>query len=137
MMRARLIIAIFTTLLAEAVLLVLGLWVLPQLGVNISLWVVIILMLVWVVYAVTIYRVGSRALKRKPVAGLTAMVGSRGKVVEAIAPEGFISIGGELWRAIAAGESKIEVGEEVTVVEQDGLKLAVVKKSRGEASVDE
>ena len=88
------------------------------------LWLLIVLIVVWGGYAVFSYRMGSRALRRKPVAGFTVMVGSRGQVVNALAPEGMINIRGELWRAVSAGESITE-GEEVEVVGQDGLRLVV------------
>ena len=69
---------------------------------------------------------GSRALKRKLVAGLPGMVGSRGKAVSLLAPGGFVRIKGELWEATSES-GKISIGEEVTVMGQDGLKLIVHK----------
>jgi len=124
----RLIIAIVSTVLEEAALAVGVLWGLPRLGIHIPLWVLIIVMVAWGAYTVITYRMGSRALRRKPVGGLTAMVGSKGEVATPLAPEGFIRIKGELWRATSVDKS-IEVGDEVTVVGQNGLKLAVRKNS--------
>ena len=126
-MKARLIFAIVSTLLEEAAMVVLVIWGLPRFGIHIPLWGLIALMLAWGTYAIISHRIGSRALRKKPVAGLTAMVGSQGKVVNRLAPEGFIRIKGELWQAISADKS-IKAGEVVTVVGQDGLKL-IVRKS--------
>jgi len=127
-MKGRLIIAIVSTVLEEAALAVGVLWGLPKLGIHIPLWVLIIVMLAWGAYTITTYRMGSRALRRKPVDGLTAMLGSEGKVVSPLAPEGMVRIKGELWRAKSASE-RMDTGEEVTVVGQDRLKLIVRKRS--------
>jgi membrane-bound serine protease (ClpP class) len=129
-MSIRLILAIFSTLLEEAALVVIMLWGLPQLGGEMPLGGLIAVMVVWGVIAVFIYRMGSRALKRKPVVGMPTMVGGRGKVVSPLTPEGLIRVKGELWEAKSAGD-KIDNGEEVTVVGQDGLKL-IVRKGRVE-----
>jgi len=128
MMTGRLILAIFSTLLEEAALVAIVLWGLPQLGITISLPGLIALMVVWGAFSVFIYRMGSRALRRKPVAGLLTMVGSRGKAASPLAPDGFVRIKGELWEAKSLS-GKIGTGEEVMVVGQDGLKLIVRKGS--------
>ena len=123
-MTVRLILAIVNTLLEEAALVVIVLWGLPQVGVQIPLWGLIALMVAWGVYSIITYRLGSRALKKKTVAGLTNMVGSKGEVVSPLAPEGLVKIRGELWIAKSAS-GEIKAGEEVIVVRQDGLKLLV------------
>ena len=46
-------------------------------------------------------------------------------------PEGMVRIKGELWRAKSAS-GRMDTGEEVTVVRQDGLKLIVRKRSPGD-----
>ncbi len=127
-MTVRLILAIISTSLEEAALVVIVLWGLPRLGIHIPLAGLIALMVAWGVFSVTIYRMGSRALRRKPIPGLSAMTGSKGKVLSPLAPQGVIKIKGELWEAKSAGR-RIAVGEEVTVVGQDGLKLTVRKRS--------
>jgi membrane-bound serine protease (ClpP class) len=124
MMTTRLIIAIFTTLLEEAAIAVIALWLLPKIDVHLPLFVLIIIMLAWAAYAITTYRLGSRALKKKPVVGLPDMVGTRGKTVSDLAPEGTVMIKGELWESKAEGR-RINAGVKVTVVGQEGLKLVV------------
>ena len=130
-MRGRLIIAIVSTTLEEAALAVGVLWGLPKLGIHIPLWVLIIVMVAWATYTVTTYRMGSRALRKKPVDGLTAMVGSEGEVVSPLVPEGMVRIKGELWQAKSAS-GRVDAGEEVTVVGQDRLSLIVCKRSSGD-----
>lgn len=127
-MTARLIFAIFSTLMEEAALVVIVLWGLPELGIHIPLAGLIALMAAWGAYSVISYRIGSRALRRKVVAGLPAMVGTKGKVVSPLAPKGVVRIKGELWGATSSG-ANIDAGEEVVVVGQDGLRLVVDKHS--------
>ena len=126
-MSGRLIIAIVSTILEEAAIFAIALWGLPRIGIQMPLWVLIIIMVAWAAFAVFSYRKGSLALKRKPEIVLP-LVGSKGKVVTAIAPEGMVRIGGELWQATSAGEN-IDVGEAIIVVGQDGLQLVVDKSS--------
>jgi membrane-bound ClpP family serine protease len=127
-MTARLILAIVSIMLEEAAIVVIVLWGLPQLDIHIPLAGLIAVMVAWGAFAVITYRMGSRALKKKPVVGLPTMIGSRGKVVSPLAPEGFIRIKGELWEATSTG-GNIDSGEEVTVVGQDGLKLVCKSSS--------
>ena len=130
-MKGRLIIAIVSTTLEEAALAAGVLWGLPRLGIHIPLWVLIIVMLAWGAYTVTTYRMGSRALRKKPIAGLLDMVGSEGKVVSPLVPEGLVRIKGELWMAKSAS-GRMDTGVEVTVVGQNRLKLIVRKCSPGD-----
>ena len=129
-MTARLIWAIVSNLLEEAALVVIVLWGLPELGIHIPLAGLIALMAAWGAYIVISYRIGSRALRKKAVAGLPAMVGTKGKVVSRLAPKGMVRIKGELWGATSSG-TNVDVGEEVVVVGQDGLRLVVDKDSSG------
>ena len=126
-MTGRLILAIFSTILEEAAIVVIVLWGLPEIGVHIPLPGLIALMIAWGTYSVVTYRMGSRALRRKPVISLP-MIGSKGKVVSPLAPEGLIRIEGELWIAKSAG-GEMEPGEEVIVLRQDSLKLVVRESS--------
>jgi len=130
MTTVRLILAILSTLLEEAAVVVVVLWGLPKLGIRIPLAGLIALMAALAAYAVITYRMGSRALRRKTVAGLTDMVGSKGKVVTPLDLEGLVRIKGELWKSKSVDE-RIDAGEEVIVVKQDGLKLIVRRNKRG------
>jgi len=130
-MNARLIVAIISTLLEEAALAVIVLFGLPELGVEIPLAGLIVLMVVWLAVSVIIYRIGSRALRQKPLEKLPDMVGSRGKVVSPLAPEGLVRIEGELWMAKSAS-GKINLGNKVAVVKQDGLRLVVRRDRSGD-----
>jgi len=125
---ARLIIAIFSTLLWEAALVAIVLWGLPKLGIEIPLAGLIGLIVALGAYSVITYRIGSRALRRKPIIGLPNMIGTKGRVASSLAPEGTVKISDELWEATSVTNS-IEAGEKITVVAQDRLKLVVRKSS--------
>ena len=127
-MGGRLIVAIISTLMEETALVVIVLWGLPRLGIRIPLAGLIALMAAWGVFSVFTYRMGSRALSRKPVIGLPDMVGSKGKVVSRLDPEGLVKIKDELWVAKSAS-GEMDTGEKIAVVGQDGLKLVVCKSS--------
>lgn len=123
-MTGRLVLAIISTVLEEVALVVIVLLGLPKIDVHIPLPGLIALMVAWGAYAVISYRIGSRALRRKQVVGLPNMVGSKGKVVSPLAPEGMVRIKGELWIAKSAG-GEMKSGEEVIVLRQNSLKLVV------------
>ena len=60
--------------------------------------------------------------------GLPSMIGTNGKVVSPLAPEGLVRIKSELWVATSA-KGDIDKDDDVEVVGEDGLKL-VVQKTR-------
>jgi membrane-bound ClpP family serine protease len=129
-MSIRRILAIFSTLLEEIALAAIILWGLPRLGIHIPLAGVIALMAALAAYAVITYWLGSKALGKKPLVGLPDMVGSRGKVVTPLDPQGLVRIKGELWESTSA-DRRINTGEEVIVVGQDRLKLTVRRDKPG------
>jgi membrane-bound serine protease (ClpP class) len=124
MMNVRLMVAMVTTLIWEALLITLCVWGLPFIGINIPLLVTIVMALALGIWSVTTYRLGSRALGRKTAAGQPDMAGTTGVTLERLDPEGMVRIAGELWQCRAT-EGHIEAGEAVTVVAQEKLKLVV------------
>jgi len=123
-MTARLILAIVSTLLEEAAIVAIVLWALPEVDIEIPLPFLVVIMAAWLAYSVFTFRMGTRALKRKQIPGLPHMIGSKGEIVAALAPEGMVRIKGELWVAKSASGEMVSGGE-VVVVGQDGLKLVV------------
>jgi len=135
-MTGRLVLAIVSTLLEETAIAIIVLLGLPYLGIhNFPLAGLIALMVVWGAFSVFIYRMGSRALSKKPVISLP-VTGSYGRVVSRLAPEGLVRIESELWVATSAG-AEMDVGTEVIVVEQDGLRLVVRKSSADDLKATE
>ena len=131
-MTTRLTIAIASSILEEMALAAGVLWGLPRLGVQVPLGGLIGMMVGLATWNVISWRMGMQALRRKPASGMETMIGSKGKVVSRLHPEGLVQISGELWQAISADE-KINSGEEVIVVGWDGLKLIVSKVSLKES----
>jgi len=69
------------------------------------------------------YRLGKKALDKKPIISPEAIVGSKCKATTHLAPKGYIRVDGELWRA--SSSSTINAGEEVIVVGIEGMTLLV------------
>ena len=133
--KPRIMLTILATLLEEIALVVFIFLGLPMLGVEVPLGGLIAMMAGIATYGVISYRLGSRALRKKPVAGLSDMVGVRGEVVETLAPGGTVRIGSELWNAKTTGQ-EIGEGKGVIVVKRDGLKLTVRKDNPRDATGD-
>ena len=126
MTTARLILAIVSTSLEEVAIYVIWRWLLPEFDIVLPSSVLIGVMVAWAVFAVTLFVITTRILRKQVVVGLPTMVGSKGKVVSELAPEGLVRIKGELWGSTSA-EGNVGKGEEVEVVGEDGLKLMVRK----------
>src|SRR5271157_2890293 len=120
MKNPRLIVAIITSIAQVVAIIAIVLWVLPRFDINIPFWGIIIICLVFGVYAVTVYRVGSRSLRKKALPGFTNMAGLKGQTAGLLKPEGYVKIEGELWEA-KAEKGSIPGGTEIVVVEQKGL----------------
>ena len=124
--------AIISTLLEQAALVIIVLFGLPMLGVHVPLPGLITMMVVWGTISIAVYRMGSRALRRKPVI-ILPVISSKGKVVSPLVPEGLVRIGGELWVAESPDED-MDIGTEVIVTEQDGLKLVVRRRGADDSN---
>jgi membrane-bound serine protease (ClpP class) len=66
---------------------------------------------------------GLKAQRREVRIGASTLLGARAEVVTALAPEGMVRLGGELWRAVA--ETELPVGSEVEVTDVNNLTLRV------------
>lgn len=121
----RLLLTIIISLVPEAIILLVLLFVLPRFGIEMPIWFIITLVLIFSVITYVLYR----ALKKNPLLGFDNMIGKNGVTANQIARKGIVKIGGELWAAEVDGDN-IEAGEEVTVIGQTGLKLKVIKKPR-------
>jgi membrane-bound ClpP family serine protease len=115
---------IITSLLEQAILVAIVLWVLPLIDINLPLWALAPATIVLQAYNIFSYRKSIHALRAQPIAGMTNMVGIQGETVSTLTPDGLVKIRGELWAATAANGNIVN-GRSVTVVEQSGLKLVV------------
>jgi len=124
MTTARLILAITSTLAVEVALVVIWRWVLPEMEIDIPLAVLIAVMVGWAIFAVLDFWFVTHILKKQALVGLPTMIGSKGKVVSPLTPDGLVNIKSELWGAEST-EGDIAKDEAVTVTGQEGLKLIV------------
>lgn len=69
---------------------------------------------------------GMRAFARRPLLGVSGLVGETAVARGPLAPEGQVAMQGEIWRAVAEG-GPVEDGAVVRVVDVQGLTLKVVK----------
>lgn len=122
--------SIVTTLLEEAALAAVVFWLLPRFGINIPLWGIIIMMAALGAYDYITYRLGKKALDKKPM--VSPDIGSRGRATTPLIPGGYVKVGSELWKASSAS-SVIDIGEEVVVVGVEGLTLLVATQENSGA----
>jgi membrane protein implicated in regulation of membrane protease activity len=121
--------AILGWMLEEVVLVAIVLWLLPHFNINIPLWGLAILMVALAVYSYIMYRVGRPTFLIKPKVSAEAIIGNEGKVTKRLAPEGYVKVQGVLWKA-TCNEAELEIGDEVVVVDIEGLKLFVSPKEK-------
>ncbi len=123
--KAYIIYNIATGLLKGAVLLLIILWLLPLWGINIPVWGLVLVIFAFLVYEIVTFRLGRRALAKKPVIWAEALIGCCGKATTPLTPDGYVQINGELWHAIAS-DTNINEGDEIVVLELNRLTLRVV-----------
>jgi membrane protein implicated in regulation of membrane protease activity len=114
-------LAITTSLLEEAALVAVVLWLLPRVEINIPLWGLILMMIALGVYNYINYRLGKKALIKKPM--ISPDIGSRGRTTTPVSLKGYVRVNGELWQA--SSNSTIDAGEEITVVGIEGMTLLI------------
>jgi len=76
-------------------------------------------------WTAALVRLVVRAQRQTSITGEAGMVGQTGVAETEMAPEGWVRVQGERWRAAADGN--IAVGETITVTSVEGLKLRVRK----------
>jgi membrane protein implicated in regulation of membrane protease activity len=118
--------ALIGTLLELGILVAIIVWGLPYAGIDMPLWAVIVLAIIVLVFSGYTYTTGRRALNKKLLNEIGSMIGSTGTVSVVDESGGYVKIGGELWKAIS--ESRLNTGEEVVVVNVEGLYLIVESK---------
>ena len=127
-MKGYVIFNIATGLLKGAVLAAIVLWLLPLLwGVNIPMWGLILIVVVFMIYEVVTFRLGWRALGRK--ATIPPPVGCCGKATTPLTPDGYVQVEGELWRALSS-DMNINNGDDIVVVGVNRLTLSVTPLPR-------
>ena len=127
-MKGYVIFNIATGLLKGAVLAAIVLWLLPLWGIYIPIWGRILIVIAFLCYEIVTFRIGRRALERKPVIWAEAIVGRCGKATTPLTPKGYVQVNGELWRALSS-DMNINEGDEIVVLELNRLTLRVAPLS--------
>jgi membrane protein implicated in regulation of membrane protease activity len=127
-------LTITTSLLEQAALVAVVLWLLPKVAINIPLWGLILMMIALGLYNYITYRLGKKALDKKPM--ISPYIGSRGRTTTPVSPKGYVRVNGELWQA--SSNSIIDSGEEIAVVGIEGMTLLVspVQKDSSTSKTD-
>ncbi|MFC1974159.1 NfeD family protein [Chloroflexota bacterium] len=121
------VIALLSTLIKEAILVAVLLWLLPLLGVRLPLGVIIGILITIAVWAMLTYRPIKRVMEKKALSPTEEMVGRRGTALTEMAPKGLVRIEGETWEAVSSN-ADIAAGDEISVLQVNGLKLTVQKE---------
>lgn len=125
--RSYALFSLVTTLVEEAGLAPIVLLLLPQFGINIPVWLLILFIVLWAAYSYITFRLGKKVIGRAPLVGAEALIGARGVTTTPLSPEGYVRLGTELWRAHSlAGD--ISEKTEVMVREMKGLTLFVLSE---------
>jgi len=126
--KAYVMLNIVTGLLKGAALAAIVLWLLPLWGINIPIWGLALIVVAFLIYEIVTFRVGRRALERKPAIWSEAIVGRCGKATTQLAPGGYVQVNGELWRALSS-DTNINEGDDIVVVGMNRLILRVAPLS--------
>jgi membrane-bound serine protease (ClpP class) len=101
----------------------------PELGFRVAWPVVIVTVGLTALLVAGVLALGLRALRRRPALEAAGLLGRTAVALEALAPEGQVTIQGETWRAVADGF--VPAGGRVTVTAVAGLTLRVAKTDGG------
>lgn len=89
-------------------------------------WLAVIGFFGWVLKDLLLYPFLRRAYETDAKSGSAALVGARGIAEQDLAPQGYIRVRGELWRAVASPPHRVvSAGTEVEIVSADGMQLFV------------
>ncbi len=106
-------------------LVILGLW---YFNVEITWWIILIIVLGMGGFIFIMHRAVVPAVRRRKVTGREGMIGVTGQVTRCLEPKGMVRIEGEYWRAVSI-EGRIESGEDIEVIRVIGLEVEVRKKT--------
>ena len=122
----RLVMAVVSTILELTGIWLIWKYLLPYFDIYLPLGALVAALALWMVFSVWLFVFTTIVLKKQKPIGVHSMLGTKGKVVERLCPMGMVRIKNELWSARSNGP-EIERGAEITVVEENGLILNVVR----------
>jgi len=122
----RLILAVVSTTAEEFLIYSAWRWLLPEWDIVLPVAVLVVAMIAWGIFSVSLFIFTTKTLKKQVPVGLPSMVGTSGKAVSPLTPEGLVRIKSELWVATAE-TGNIQKGDSIEVIGEDGLRLVVRK----------
>ena len=94
-------------------------------------WVAVLIVALDVAKDAALYPFLRRAYDTATPTVANQLVGERGVAKQTLAPEGYVFVKGELWKARAeTGQAPIQAGEAVSVRVVEGMKLTVTRAER-------
>jgi membrane-bound serine protease (ClpP class) len=103
----------------------------PEAGFRISWWVILPTVGATAGLFLFVLTAGVRALARRPLLGAQGLIGQVGVARGPLTPEGWVTVQGEIWRAVADA-GPIDDGTPVRIVDVQGLTLKVEKATSSE-----
>ncbi|MDY6842519.1 MAG: NfeD family protein [Thermodesulfobacteriota bacterium] len=116
----------YSLLQIPAVVLLLLILIFMQRKMDIPLWFIVGLIILWVAKDVILFPFVWRAYDYNYASDTNSMIGKQGITKGCLAPSGYIDVHGELWHAqVVEGGAPIDRGERVQVIGIDRLTLFV------------
>jgi membrane-bound ClpP family serine protease len=108
----------------EALLVAATLWVLPEFGISLPVWLLITLIVSWAVYSFVISNLVTKVIDRTSAVGPETLIGLKCKTTTPLIPDGHVRVGMEIWQAHSVS-GDIDTGTEVIIVNINRLSLFV------------
>lgn len=119
--------------LASIVSMVFGLYLMfdrqGNMGIQVSIWLILSLVLGVVAVAAVIGRLILKDFKRRPAAGMDNIVGMKGRVMAFENGKGKVFVNGEIWNILS--DEELEENEEVVITDYDNMTLVAAKENKG------
>jgi membrane-bound ClpP family serine protease len=132
--RAYTLYSLVRLLFDEAVLAAVVLWIMPGVGINVPLWLLILFMVAWAVYSCLTSGLVAKVISKVAAVGPEVLIGIECTTTTPLQPDGYVWVGTELWRARSVS-GNIDVEAEVVIV---GVKrLTLLVKTSTDTSFDE
>jgi membrane-bound ClpP family serine protease len=126
--RSKAWLIVLVALIDDIAVLALIFFILWAFNVNIPLYLLIIIGLAAGTIVFFVHRAIVPSLRRINVVGKEGMIGLIGEVTQPLNPQGVIKVRDEYWKAKSLS-GDINIGEEVEIIDIDGLNLEVKGKS--------
>lgn len=97
----------------------------PMMAGGVSIWLVLAVVVMTAAFFLVVVTAAVQAMRKRSTMGAQALIGRLGIAKSDLAPEGVVTLDGEIWRARAVSTEVIASDSTVRVVDQEDLKLRV------------